>query len=415
MSNFSAVQRPSVAGDQKIRVMLVDDSAVVRGLMSRWLSTEENIEIVSRCHNGLQAVREVALIKPTIVILDIEMPEMDGLEALPLLIKASPQTRILIASTLSQRNAEISLTALSRGAHDYIPKPSTNSDLTTSSDFRVDLITKINALCVGSGGKTAYTMERAVPAPIAGEPVRRPMPSAPAAPAAPAARQAAGGVLPVVKVSAATLADRAIDPANLRKFNRVKPEILCIGSSTGGPRAVQTVLAEIATHIGHLPVVVTQHMPGTFTSVFASHLDKALSVPVHEAKNGEPLLAGHVYIAPGDHHLMFRRGSGGIEVVLDNGPAVNFCKPAVDNMFLSAQQLYGGKILGVILTGMGQDGVAGGKLIADAGGNILVQDAETSVVWGMPGAAYKAGVAAGVFSLPAIGSKIIKALKEGAI
>ena len=416
MSIFTAAS-PSNSSDKKIRVMLVDDSAVVRGLMSRWLSTEENIEIVSRCHNGLQAVNEVATVKPTIVILDIEMPEMDGLEALPLIIKASPQTRILIASTLSQRNAEISLTALAKGAHDYIPKPTTNSDLTTSTSFRVDLITKINALCYGAGGKAAYTIGRATPKPLpdglAGGSASPAVPQRPLA--APAVRQAASGVLPVVKIASSALSDQTVNPANMRKFNRGKPDILCIGSSTGGPRAVQTVLAEIAPHIGQIPVVLTQHMPGTFTTVFASHLDKALPVDVAEAKNGEPLQPGRVYVAPGERHLMFKRGASGIECVLDDGPEVNFCKPAVDNMFMSAQQLFGNRILGVILTGMGQDGAAGGKMIADAGGNIFAQDAATSIVWGMPGAAYKSGICAGVYSLGEIGSKIVKVIKEGSV
>lgn len=411
MSNPAALEQAPNASNQKIRVMLVDDSAVVRGLIGRWLEGESNIEIAARCHNGLQAVREIANVKPDLVILDIEMPEMDGLEALPLLIKAAPQARILIASSLSKRNAEISLTALAKGAHDYIAKPSTNSDLTTSAGFRVDLIMKINALCGGMGGKPAYMLERTLaPAADAGRGAAVPTPSVSPA------RQAANTALPVVKIPAGPMSDTAIDPANLRKYNRVKPEILCIGSSTGGPRAVQTVLTAIAPHIAHIPVVLTQHMPGTFTSVFAGHLDKALPVPVSEAVEGETLQPGHIYVAPGGRHLMFKRnGSGGAQVILDNGPEVNFCKPAVDNMFMSACQIYGGRILGVILTGMGQDGAAGGKLIADAGGNILAQDAASSIVWGMPGAAYKTGICAGVFSLNDIGAKVVSAIQGGAI
>lgn len=411
MSNLAEAQDESRSTERKVRVMLVDDSAVVRGLMNRWLSAEDNIEVVSRCHNGLHAVREIKTVQPDIAILDIEMPEMDGLEALPLLIQASPKTRILIASSLSQRNAEISLTALSKGAHDYIPKPSTNSDLTTSAEFRIDLITKINALCVGSGGKSACRFTRA--APDQGEVSQEERIASPA----PAMRKpiAATGALPTVSISKKSMSDTSVSPENLRKFNHMVPDILCIGSSTGGPRAVQAVLATVVPHIAKVPVVLTQHMPGTFTTVFASHLDKALPVPVAEAVHGEPLLPGRVYVAPGERHLMFKRGPSGIEVVLDDGPQVNFCKPAVDNMFKSANDLYGKKILGVILTGMGQDGAAGGKLIADSGGNILVQDAESSIVWGMPGAAYKAGVSAGVYSLDQIGDKIVQVLQRGMI
>ncbi|MEP6355140.1 MAG: chemotaxis response regulator protein-glutamate methylesterase [Hyphomicrobiales bacterium] len=410
MSNLAEAQDESGSAERKVRVMLVDDSAVVRGLMNRWLSAEDNIEVVSRCHNGLHAVREIKTVQPDIAILDIEMPEMDGLEALPLLLQASPKTRILIASSLSQRNAEISLTALSKGAHDYIPKPSTNSDLTTSAEFRVDLITKINALCVGSGGKSASRFTRVAPDQGAASQAE-----GLASPPAMRKSTSATDALPTVSISTKSMSDTSVSSENLRKFNHVVPDILCIGSSTGGPRAVQEVLATVVPYIAKVPVVLTQHMPGTFTTVFASHLDKALPVPVAEAVHGEPLLPGRVYVAPGERHLMFKRGASGIEVVLDDGPQVNFCKPAVDNMFQSANDLYGKKILGVILTGMGQDGAAGGKLIADSGGNILVQDAESSIVWGMPGAAYKAGVSAGVFSLDEIGGKIVQVLQRGTI
>lgn len=414
MSNFAEAEKPSSASQRKVRVMLVDDSAVVRGLMSRWLAGEDNIEVVSRCHNGLHAVREIQTVKPDIVILDIEMPEMDGLEALPLLIQATPDARILIASSLSQRNAEISLTALSKGAHDYIAKPSANSDLTTSADFRIDLISKINALCVGCGGKASYVSERVKPE-SAGD--SRVTSRNAAAGQTTARREKADTASALSKISfpAKSTPDTAISGDNLRKFNPGIPQILCIGSSTGGPRAVQAVLAAVAPHISKMPVVLTQHMPGTFTNVFASHLDKALPVPVAEAVDGEVLAPGRVYIAPGGLHLMFKKGASGVEVVLDDGPQVNFCKPAVDNMFMSANKIYGNKTFGVILTGMGQDGAAGGKLIADSGGNILVQDEESSIVWGMPGAAYKAGVSAGVYSLDEMGGKITQVIQRGTI
>lgn len=414
MSNLAEDQRSSHSGERKVRVMLVDDSAVVRGLMGRWLAAEGNIEVVSRCHNGLHAVREIVSVQPDLVILDIEMPEMDGLEALPLLIQAAPEARILIASSLSQRNAEISLTALSKGAHDYIAKPSTNSDLTTSSEFRIDLITKINALCDGKGGEASYQFERVKPeSDQDGEGAA----SARGASQSNVASQSsdARSVLPKVSLPEPSMVKTAVTSDNLRKFNHGIPEILCIGSSTGGPRAVQSVLAAVAPYIARMPVVLTQHMPGTFTTVFASHLDKAIPVQVAEAVDGEVLLPGRVYVAPGGRHLMFKKCASGAEVVLDDGPQVNFCKPAVDNMFMSANEIFGKKTLGVILTGMGQDGAAGGKLIADNGGNILAQDEESSIVWGMPGTAYKAGVCSGVFSLDEIGEKISNVLQRGTL
>lgn len=416
MSNFAAIGRTLDVVEKSVRVMLVDDSAVVRGLISRWVDSEDNLKVVSRCHNGVHAVSEAKTVKPNVIVLDIEMPEMDGLEALPLLLEAAPDARIIIASSLTQRNAEISLSALSKGAHDYVPKPTSNSGLTTSVEFRASLITKINALSLGSGGKPGFNFDRTHTdaaatrsASVSGAKVAGHVTSL----APKESRHPAPNINSVNSVSAT--GDVGSGGDILRKFNRFRPEVLCVGSSTGGPRAVQTVFAEIAPHISRIPVVLTQHMPETFTAVFADHMAKVLPVPVCEARDGDIIKPGHIYVARGGYHLKFKREGGEIHVVLDDGPDVNFCKPAVDTMFQSALKVMGNKILGVILTGMGQDGVDGGKAIADAGGNILVQDEASSIVWGMPGAAYRAGVAAGIYPLAEIGKKITKVLQEGSL
>ena len=420
MSRLATTDRPMSDADRKIRVMLVDDSAVVRGLLSRWLSAEENIEVVARCHNGVHAVREITDVQPTLVVLDIEMPEMDGLEALPHLLKACPDVRILIASSLSSKNAEISLTALEKGAHEYIAKPSSNSGLSTSNEFRIDLITRINALCVGLGGQAKMLTERAKPSapkpysPItskAGTPTKN-VASKPSlkevisSPAIASGRE---------KLNALRTVQDKIRPGELIPFKKGKPEIVCIGSSTGGPRALQQVLQDASGALSDIPVVLTQHMPKSFTTVFAKHLDKACKLIVKEAEEGDVLKPGHVYVAPGNKHLIFEKSGGVTKIVLDDGPLVNFCKPAVDVMFASISRLYGNKALSVILTGMGKDGVLGGRDIVENGGNVLVQDEQSSIVWGMPGAAYKAGIAAAQFPLDTIGAKIAKIVREGSL
>ena len=418
MSRLATTDRPMSDEDRKIRVMLVDDSAVVRGLLSRWLSAEENVEVVARCHNGLHAIREIAEVQPTLVVLDIEMPEMDGLEALPHLLKACPDVRILIASSLSTKNAEISLTALEKGAHEYIAKPSSNSGLSTSNEFRIDLITRINALCVGHGGQAKMLTERAKPSapkPYSSKLSKADAPSNDVKSRA-GGKEAVGG-------SAVASGRKTLDALRnvknkmgsdkLIPFKDGKPEILCIGSSTGGPRALQKVLQDASGALNDIPIVLTQHMPKSFTSVFAKHLDKACKLFVKEAEEGDVLKPGHVYIAPGNRHLVFKKSGGVTRIVLDDGPQVNFCKPAVDVMFTSISKIYGDKVLSVILTGMGKDGVIGGRNIVENGGNVLVQDEQSSIVWGMPGAAYKAGIASAQLPLHTIGAKIAKIIREG--
>ena len=368
-----------------IKVMVVDDSAVVRGLVTRWIGAEEGIEVIARHSNGQKAVDDVLQSQPDIIILDVEMPVMDGLEALPQLLKKKPGVKVIMASTLTQRNAEISMKALSLGATDYIPKPDSNSGITTSASFRRDLIARIHSLA--SAGRARLARSRPVGATAKAASPLRPSSSTFSASKGPASAP------------------------KLRPFSVLAPKILLVGSSTGGPQALVKLFKDIAPQIGNIPVLVTQHMPATFTSILAKHLADASGRTSREGQHGEVLQAGSIYVAPGGYHMRLKGVPGGAQIELDQGPEINFCRPAVDPLFESAAKIYRGGILAAILTGMGQDGSNGGRIIAAAGGSIIAQDEETSVVWGMPGAAAAAGICSAILPLPQIGPRICSLLK----
>ena len=386
----------SVSADN-IRVMVVDDSAVVRGLVARWVSEEEGMEVVARHANGARAVEDVAESRPDIIILDVEMPVMDGLQALPALLKNHPGEKIVMASTLTQRNAEISMKALSLGATDYVPKPDSNSGITTSSSFRRDLIARIRSL--GAVRRRTPAGGRRVSS------ARAASASAQTTDSRQGAAVSGGRRAPSSSVATANAG------LKLRPFSSLPPKILLVGSSTGGPQALVKLFASIGPQIAHLPVLVTQHMPATFTAILAKNLGQAANRPSAEGQQGAVLQPGHIYVAPGGYHMRLKAAPGGAMIALDQGPEVNFCRPAVDPMFESAVPIYRGSILATILTGMGQDGANGARAIARAGGSIIAQDEETSVVWGMPGAAAAAGVCSAVLPLTEIGPRINSLLK----
>jgi len=361
-----------------IRVMIVDDSVVVRGLVTRWVDEDRDLAVVSAHRNGRLAVDDIGRSDPDVVILDIEMPELDGLAALPQMLKKKPNLVVIMASTLTRRNAEISMRALSLGAADYVPKPETNSGVTTSAEFRRDLIDKIKHL--GARVKSR-------PLPFA-RPVRP-------QPAAAAARPSA--------VPAA-----AKPTFTTRPYSRVAPRVLLIGSSTGGPQALAEIFQHIGPAMGRMPVLVTQHMPPTFTAILAEHISKTAARPCAEGEDGEPVIAGRIYVARGGKHMLVEKSASGPIIRLSDAPPVNFCKPAVDPFFKSAVDIYGSAILAVVLTGMGSDGADGAGLISAAGGSVIAQDEESSVVWGMPGATAKSGVCSDVLPLLQIGPKIAR-------
>ena len=366
---------------EPLRVMVVDDSVVIRGLISRWIESEPDMVVTASLRTGLDAVRQIERVDPDVAVLDIEMPDLDGISALPLLLAKKPNLIIIMASTLTRRNAEISFKALSLGASDYIPKPESTREPTAAETFRHDLIQKIRHL----GAK----VRRAVPASA----------SPPLAPVLDRSRE------PLPRPPPAQAAHQQL---LRRPFSPQAPRALLIGSSTGGPQALMKLVGEIGAVIDRFPVLITQHMPPTFTTILAEHLARASRRPAHEAIDGEIVKAGQIYLAPGGRHMRLARHGADAVIALDDGPPVNFCKPAVDPLFTSAIDVWQGGVLAVVLTGMGSDGMRGGKEIVAAGGNVIAQDEASSVVWGMPGAATNAGICAAVLPLDQIAPKLIR-------
>jgi two-component system chemotaxis response regulator CheB len=361
--------------------MVVDDSVVIRGMISRWIGAEPDMEVSASLRTGLDAVNQIERIKPDVAVLDIEMPELDGISALPQLLAKKRDLVIIMASTLTRRNAEISFKALSLGASDYIPKPESTREATAAETFHHDLIQKIRHL-------GARARRRAQPT---ASPSMAPVPE----------RARGASVQPVAAPVAQLQLAR-------QPFSMLAPRVLLIGSSTGGPQALMTLVADIGPVIDRFPVLITQHMPPTFTTILAEHLARASRRPAREAIDGEIVKPGRIYLAPGGRHMRVVRHGAETAIALDDGPPVNFCKPAVDPLFNSAIDVWQGGIMSVILTGMGSDGMRGGKDIVAAGGSVIAQDEATSVVWGMPGAAANAGICAAVLPLNQIAPKLVR-------
>lgn len=378
---MTLITKPSSTGasaggaDNRIRVMVVDDSAVVRGMMTRWLDEDARIHVAFAARNGRHAVDELAKVDPDVVILDVEMPEMDGLSALPLLLKAKLGLVVIMASTLTLRNAEISLKALQLGARDYVPKPESNAGLSGADDFKREIVEKVTVL--GARARDRRMARSGAPAGAGARPTPAPI-----------------------------RATAAAAPGKFRPFSRMAPKVLTIGSSTGGPQALMEVLRELKPVCMRMPVLITQHMPPTFTAILAEHLAKASGVPAREAVHNEQVMPGTIYVAPGGRHMVIQRHGEQVTISLNDEPPINFCKPAVDPLFDSVAKVYGASTLALVLTGMGADGARGGVKIADAGGTVLVQDEASSVVWGMPGATYSAGAASAMLALADIAPKI---------
>lgn len=353
-----------------VRVMLVDDSAVVRGLMSRALREDMAINIVASASNGQEAIDLCKTNELDVVILDIEMPVMDGLTALPVLLKLQPKMKVMMASTLTQRNADISMKAMRMGAADYIPKPTTTaSDPGAVESFYRELRDKVKAL----GGVSLKT-EKAVLK---------------------------------MQESPVTEAQKVTKDYALRKPTyQGAISALVIASSTGGPKALLELFKGLQSRIHNIPVFVTQHMPPTFTTMLAQHINQDTGCRCVEAQQGMKVEAGQIYLAPGDFHMIVRKAVGGIVIELNQDPPVNFCRPAADPLMQSAAKVYAEQCLGVVLTGMGVDGLQGARSIIQAGGTMLVQDEASSVVWGMPGAVAKDGIASGIIPLSQMASEI---------
>ena len=349
----------------KKRVLIVDDAVVVRKTLTDLIARDPALEVVGTAANGRIALAKFSSLRPDIVLLDIEMPEMTGLEALPELRKLAPRVPIIVFSTLTERGAEATLDALSLGATDYITKPS-NSDMgSTAESVSRELIPKIKVLC---GLRDSSVMP--------------PGPSAPTVPAVPVIRP----------------------PRIARPLLRV--QVVAIGVSTGGPDALAVVLPALPADFS-LPVVIAQHMPPLFTALLASRLTAKCALPVRECQPGQPLEPGCMWIAPGDRHMVVKEENGVAKLHTHQGPKENFCRPSVDVLFRSVAQVYGGRCLAVVLTGMGQDGLKGCEALYARGARIMVQDEATSVVWGMPGFVARSGLADKVLPLDKIGPEIV--------
>ena len=378
MSTVPAAASPTTAVERPIRVMVVDDAIVARRLLTRWIGAEHDMIVAACLRTGREAVDQVEACDPDVIVLDVDMPELDGISALPLLLRKKPDLVVIMASTLTRRSAEVSLRALALGAADYIPKPQAALDAAMSVAFHRELIDKIRGL-----GRRRLPARRDATIP----PARERLPAA----------GRPGAVPPY--------AEAAI--LGLRQFARAVPRALLIGASTGGPQALTSLIGQMGTTLERAPILITQHMPPTFTTVLAEHLTRVSGHCVREAEHDEAVVAGSVYVAPGGRHMRVVRGRDGAPAIaLGDDPPINFCKPAVDPLLSSAAALWGAGSLALVLTGMGSDGTRGAADIAAAGGSVIAQDEATSVVWGMPRSVAQAGLCSAVLPLGEIATKV---------
>lgn len=360
------------------KIMLVDDSSLLVGLIKKGLMEDPLIDVVTTASNGESAIRRLSEYPDLeVVILDIEMPILDGISAIPKLLAKKPNLKIIMSSTLTKRNAEISLSALKAGASDYIAKPQTREEAQQDGSFFRDLIYKVKTF------GAQYRRSQNLPLPESEQSKKS---------------SSESGTLKNVYPF------KSAGPITLRKMPAVFfPKVVSIGSSTGGPQALMSVLPHFKG-IG-LPIVITQHMPSTFTTILAEHIRRNVGLDCKEAEEGDLIESGKVYLAPGDYHMGFKKvSSGKYQIELNQGPQINYCRPAVDYMLQSLRECVEPKsILTIILTGMGQDGMLESKAIADEGGIVIAQDEKTSVVWGMPGAVAAIGACHAIEPLENIG------------
>lgn len=356
---------------EPIKVLVVDDSVVIRRLLTAVLDQPEDIDVVGFSTNGRLALDKIEQLKPDVVTLDVMMPEMDGIECAAEIRKRFGNIPIIMFSSLTEEGAQTTLDALDAGANDFVAKPGNAGGFADSVSLVSDqLLAKIRAL--GNAHKIRQGKQST--------------PSPDSKPAAPLPRKAP--VAPIVKQG------------------KTQPiEAIVIGSSTGGPNALNAIFDELAADLP-VPIFITQHMPPMFTRLLAERLQARSGYVVKEATDGEAVCPGEVRIAPGDFHMEFERRGATIVTTLNQKPQVHSCRPAVDPMFESARDIWGGALLAIVLTGMGRDGGTGAAHIARAGGRVIAQDEATSVVWGMPGAVVDEGAADKVLALEEISKEV---------
>jgi two-component system, chemotaxis family, protein-glutamate methylesterase/glutaminase len=346
-----------------IRVLVIDDSVVIRRVLCDALGTDPAIEVVGTAASGQIGLAKISHLKPDLITLDVEMPGLTGLETVKEIRKLYPKLPVIMFSTLTERGASTTLDALELGASDYVTKPSNTGSLdVTLATIRRELVPKVKALCL--------------PGPVEQRPsVRTPPPQGRL-------------IVPVAKAQHAARID-----------------ILAIGTSTGGPNALAELFPALPSDLP-VPIVVVQHMPPLFTRLLSERLNKTSGLTIQEGVKGQKLESSHAWIAPGDFHMVLERREGSVRLALNQDPPENSCRPAVDVLFRSVAKTFGANVLAVVLTGMGSDGVRGCEVIREHGGQILVQDEASSVVWGMPGQVAAAGCADGIFSLDAMAQEI---------
>jgi len=350
----------------KTRVLVVDDSIIVRRVVMEELAAQPDIEVVATASSGKSAVEKLLELNPDLVILDIEMPEMDGLTALQIMRQTHPRTPIIMFSSLTSNGAAATLEALARGATDFFPKPGGAGGLEASRRvIRDELVPAIRALCVKAELPRGKSVD---------------------------------------PVGVASHASETV-PAN-------RVDVLAIGASTGGPNALAEIFSGLPADLP-IPVLVVQHMPPMFTQMLAERLTRTSTIPTVEAKSGMVLEPGHAYVAPGDFHLTIAREGGRVVSRVDQSQPENACRPALDPLLRSVAMVFGRNSLAVVLTGMGQDGLRGCEAIRAAGGQILAQDEATSVVWGMPGHVVRAGLADRVLPLPLFAAEVKRRVRLG--
>jgi two-component system, chemotaxis family, protein-glutamate methylesterase/glutaminase len=346
--------------NRRTRVLIVDDSAVMRSLLRSVLAADPRLEIAGTAVDGAAAMQSIAALAPDLMLLDVEMPVMDGLTTLKRLRAAGHRLPVIMCSGLTQRGARVTIEALANGAADYVAKPTAQQDREAAArELARQLLPRIHALV--SRNKVQA---------IAAFPPPRPASAQPAATA--------------------------------------RPAVVAIGVSTGGPEALERLLTCLPAYFP-LPIVIVQHMPALFTSMLAEHLDKCCHLRVREAAEGMPVAPGNIYIARGDRHLEVRKPTGARATLhLTDAPLENYCRPSVDVLFRSLAAAYGGNVLAAVLTGMGSDGLAGSRLLRAQGATVLAQDEATSTVWGMPGAVANAGLAHRILPLHEMAPEILR-------
>ncbi len=353
----------------KIRVLVVDDAVVMRKMITEVLARDPQIEVIGTAANGKIALQKIPQVNPDLITLDVEMPEMDGIETLREIRKIYPKLPVIMFSTLTAKGAGTTLDALSLGATDYVTKPANVGSINEGIQrLETELVPKIKAHCRhlrvdGPPGEHTQFLSRLKPATLPPRNISRPI------------------------------------------------EIVCIGTSTGGPNALADVFRQFPANFP-LPIVIVQHMPPMFTALLADRLTAISTIKFQEGQQGQVVTPGQAYIAPGGKHMEVKREGLRTVIQLHEGPPENSCRPAVDVLFRSVVTAYGSSALGVILTGMGQDGLHGCQHLREQHGQVIAQDEKSSVVWGMPGCVVQAGLADSVVPLDRVCNEIIRRVKD---